>query len=258
VAQDLRFRDYGAERRAIVREFYQLNHRHQCVEFVRAKRREFATLDRRRMGAWEALLYLDTLVDDSDPDTELSQLAHLLQTAEAIRAAGHPEWLQLTGLLHDLGKILCLWGEPQWAVVGDTFPVGCRFDSAVVFHELFAGNPDLDHPIYRTELGLYEPGCGLDDVLMSWGHDEYLYRVLRDHLPPEALAILRYHSFYAAHSGRAYGHLMNARDQVLFEWVRAFQPFDLYSKADDPPNVTALAPYYRELIDRHLPAELAW
>ena len=29
-----------------------------------------------------------------------------------------------TGLIHDLGKVLCKYGEPQWAVVGDTFPVG--------------------------------------------------------------------------------------------------------------------------------------
>src|SRR5690349_23199945 len=33
----------------------------------------------------------------------------------------------LTGFVHDLGKILCLWGEPQWAVVGDTFPTGCAY-----------------------------------------------------------------------------------------------------------------------------------
>ena len=72
------------------------------------------------MSIWEALEYLNTLVDDSDPDTDLSQLEHLLQTAEQIRRDGHPRWFILTGLIHDLGKILCLWGEPQWAVVGDT------------------------------------------------------------------------------------------------------------------------------------------
>lgn len=31
-----------------------------------------------------------------------------------------------------------------------------------------------------TENGIYEPGCGLDNVLLSWGHDEYLYNVLKD------------------------------------------------------------------------------
>ena len=63
------------------------------------------------MGIWEAMEYLNTLVDDSDPDTELTQIEHLMQTAEAIRADGHPRWFILTGLIHDLGKILCLLGR---------------------------------------------------------------------------------------------------------------------------------------------------
>ena len=136
------FRDYRAEARPSVKEFYRLNHAHQTLDFVLAKKREFLPLRRRLMDVWEALRYLDTLVDDSDPDIELSQIQHLLQTAEAIRAAGHPRWFVLTGLIHDLGKVLCLFGEPQWAVVGDTFPVGCAFSDKVVFPELFEANPD--------------------------------------------------------------------------------------------------------------------
>jgi inositol oxygenase len=41
-----------------------------------------------------------------------------LQTAETIREDGHPDWFVLTGFIHDMGKVLCLFGEPQWAVVG--------------------------------------------------------------------------------------------------------------------------------------------
>ncbi len=82
--------------------------------------------------------FLNTLVDDSDPDIELDQLQHLLQTAEAIRADGHPDWFVLTGFLHDMGKVLCLFGEPQWAVVGDTFPVGCQHSDKIVYPEFFA------------------------------------------------------------------------------------------------------------------------
>jgi inositol oxygenase len=29
---------------------------------------------------------------------------------------------------------------------------------------------------YNTRLGMYEENCGLESVLMSWGHDEYLYQ----------------------------------------------------------------------------------
>lgn len=50
-------------------------------------------------------------MDASDPDLELPNLIHLLQTAEAIRKDGHPDWFQLTGLLHDMGKIMFLWGD---------------------------------------------------------------------------------------------------------------------------------------------------
>src|SRR5262245_59804480 len=164
------------------------------------------------MGVWEAMEYLNTLVDDSDPDTELSQLEHLLQTAEAIRRDGHPRWFIAAGLVHDLGKVLCLFGEPQWAVVGDTFPVGCAYSPKIVFAEFFAENPDAAVPEYQTPLGIYEAGGGLDRVLMSWGHDEYLYHVVRDRLPDEALYMIRYHSFYAAHREGEYDHLMNDRD----------------------------------------------
>ena len=98
------FRDYDAEARSSVKEFYRLNHRHQTLDFVRQKRAEFLPLTKRQMTVWEALEYLNTLVDDSDPDIDLPQIEHLLQTAEAIRHDGHPRWFILTGLIHDLGK----------------------------------------------------------------------------------------------------------------------------------------------------------
>ena len=109
------YRNYDHPARDSVREFYRLNHTYQTYDFVREKEAEFLKFDRKEMMPWEAVEYLNTLVDDSDPDIDLSQLDHLLQTAEAIRADGHPDWFVLTGLIHDLGKVLCLFGECQWA-----------------------------------------------------------------------------------------------------------------------------------------------
>src|SRR5439155_783685 len=186
-----------------------------------------------RMGVWQAMEYLNTLVDDSDPDTDLSQIEHLLQTAEACRRDGRPRWFILTGLVHDLGKILCLYGEPQWAVVGDTFPVGCAFSPKVVFSEFFASNPDSRLPRYQTKLGVYEEGCGLDKVDLSWGHDEYIYHVAQDYLPEAAGYMLRYHSFYPAHLEGEYQYLMSDHDQEMFKWVREFSQYDLYSKSSE-------------------------
>src|SRR5947209_6932874 len=188
------FRNYEADARPSVREFYRLNHRHQTYDFVHGKRKEYLSLSRREMSVWEALEYLNTLVDDSDPDTDLSQLDHLLQTAEQIRHDGHPRWFILAGLIHDLGKILCLYGEPQWAVVGDTFPVGCAYSTKIVFPQFFAANPDSKDSRYQTPLGVYKEGCGLDNVDLSWGHDEYLYHVVKAYLPDEAQYMIRYHS----------------------------------------------------------------
>jgi len=252
------FRNYRADANPGVTEFYRLNHANQTVDFVRAKHAEYVPLQRRRMGIWEAMEYLNTLVDDSDPDTDLSQIEHLMQTAEAIRRDGHPRWFILTGLIHDLGKILCLFGEPQWAVVGDTFPVGCAYADSIVFHEFFAANPDSRVPEYQTLCGIYEPNCGLERVNMSWGHDEYLYRATKNYLPEPAQYMIRYHSFYPAHKHGAYRHLMNQKDEAMFEWVRKFNPYDLYSKGADRPRVAELKPFYEDLIAEFFPAELSW
>jgi inositol oxygenase len=252
------FRDYRAEARASVKEFYRQNHRHQTLDFVRAKKQQYLPLRQRQMSVWEAMEFLNTLVDDSDPDTDLGQIEHLLQTAEAIRADGHPRWFVLTGLIHDLGKILCLFGEPQWCVVGDTFPLGCAFSEKIVFPEFFAENADSANPAYQSACGIYSPRCGLDQVQLSWGHDEYLYQVTRAYLPEPALYMIRYHSFYAGHKERAYDHLMNDYDQEMFAWVRAFNPYDLYSKAAARPNVAALRPFYEKLIADYFPSALAW
>jgi len=252
------FRNYEADARPTVREFYRLNHRYQTYGFVEAKKKEFLSLSRRKMSIWEAMEFLNTLVDDSDPDTDLSQLEHLLQTSEQIRQDGHPRWFILTGLIHDLGKILCLFGEPQWAVVGDTFPVGCAWSDKIVFHKFFEDNPDRGEARFQSKIGVYSEGCGLDNVHLSWGHDEYLYHVVKDYLPKEALYMIRYHSFYPAHREGAYAYLMNDQDQALFQCVRDFNPYDLYTKSHEKPDVAKLRPFYQQLIDEYFPAKLSW
>src|SRR5687767_6014719 len=251
------FRDYehAAKR---VEDFYLQNHTHQTVDFVTRKKAEYLALNRRRMTVFEALEYLNTLVDDSDPDIDFTQIEHAMQTAEAIRAANQPRWFVVTGLVHDLGKILCLFGEPQWAVVGDTFPVGCRWSPKIVLSDLFRDNPDASVAEYQTQSGIYQPGCGLDAVHMSWGHDEYIYQVVKDRLPAEALYMLRYHSFYPWHKEGEYTYLTNDTDRAMVPWVRAFNRYDLYSKGARRPDVRALMPYYRELVHEFFPAPLRW
>jgi inositol oxygenase len=250
------YRNYETPGRDSVREFYRLNHQYQTFDFVQQKKAEFLSFDKKEMSVWDAFQFLNQLVDDSDPDTDLDQFQHLLQTSEAIRADGHPDWMVLAGLFHDMGKVLCLFGEPQWAVVGDTFPVGCAWSDKIVYPEYFSENPDAQNEQYQTQYGVYSPGCGLRNVQLSWGHDEYVYHMMKDYLPEPALYMLRYHSFYSQHREHGYDHLMDDHDREMFKWVKLFNPYDLYSKNPTPPDWTQLRPYYEDLVAKYLPATL--
>jgi inositol oxygenase len=93
---------------------------------------------------------------------------------------------------------------------------------------------------------------------MSIGHDGYIAEVLKPYLPDEALYILRFHSFYAWHRQGAYAHLMNDKDATMLEWVRKFNPYDLYSKGHTKPDVKQLKPYYDDLFAEFFPDKIAW
>lgn len=243
-----------------VKNFYLEQHTKQTVAYnLKARNNFLHSRKREEMTIWQAMEKLNTLIDESDPDTSLSQIQHLLQSAEAIRKDGKPRWMQLTGLIHDLGKLLYFYGsEGQWDVVGDTFPVGCAFDDKIIYPGSFSENPDSRDPIYSTRDGIYSAGCGLDNVMLSWGHDEYLYHVVKDQstLPAEALAMIRYHSFYPWHRENAYRYFMDEKDERMLEAVRAFNPYDLYSKSDGLPDMDVLKPYYLELIDEYFPQKV--
>jgi inositol oxygenase len=154
--------------------------------------------------------------------------------------------------------MLCFYDEPQWAVVGDTFPVGCAWSDKIVYPEFFAANPDRNRPELQTENGIYEAGCGLRNVHVSWGHDEYLYRVTKDYLPEPAQYMIRYHSCYPIHREGAYQHLLDDHDREMLDWVRKFNPYDLYSKSDTRPELATLKPFYDELINEFMPGKLRW
>lgn len=123
-----------------VKNFYREQHEKQTVAYNLRARINFKTKKRARMSIWEAMEKLNTLIDESDPDTNLTQIEHLLQTAEAIRRDGKPRWMQVTGLIHDLGKLLFFFdAEGQWDVVGDTFPgenLPIQHDRVVIYKVL--------------------------------------------------------------------------------------------------------------------------
>merc|ERR1719198_1022168 len=160
----------------------------------------------------------------------------MLQTAESIRAAGHPDWFQLVGLIHDMGKMMFLWGTPedgqegtaygpQWALGGDTWVVGCRIPDTAVFPEFNKLNPDMKDPCYNTEDGIYNHKCGMMNLDYAFGHDEYMYMMLKHNkckIPEEGLAIIRFHSCYPWHTEKEYTQFMTERDHELLKWVLEF------------------------------------
>jgi len=263
------FRDYTKddELGARVKKTYYDMHTNQTMEFVTSKQEKWLKFNHMEATVMEALDMLNELVDESDPDLDLPNIIHAFQTAERIREV-HPDkdWFHLVGLIHDMGKIMAFYGEPQWAVVGDTFPVGCKHAASIVFgEESFKHNKDVKDTRYNTKLGMYKEGCGMENVVMSWGHDEYLYQVLRNHMdkvgthiPQEGMWGIRFHSCYPWHTGGDYKYLMEEKDKEIMEWVLEFNKFDLYTKSTKVPDIEALRPYYQSLVDKYLPGRIAF
>ncbi|KAI7249720.1 DUF706-domain-containing protein, partial [Hortaea werneckii] len=75
-----------------VKNFYREQHEKQTVAYNLKARNDFKSKTRAEMTIWQAMEKLNELIDESDPDTSLSQIEHLLQSAEAIRRDGKPQW----------------------------------------------------------------------------------------------------------------------------------------------------------------------
>lgn len=265
-------RKYDQSTQERVKQNYRDARSKQTLGHVQRMREKYGKLTH-LMSVWEAIGLLNSFVDLSDPDMDLPNLIHLYQTAEGIRRAGHPEWLQVTGFIHDLGKVIYLRGnseegtsmEKQWSIVGDTFVVGCDLPDTLVFPEYNALHGDQGNSILRGPLGIYQKGCGLDNCYVSYGHDEYLYQVLTQNkgvkLPPEALYIIRYHSLYAWHHKDSYQQLESDYDRAMKGWVKLFNQHDLYTKENtrySDSEITNLQKYYSKLLKKFLPDTLLW
>ena len=261
---------------AAVELFYRLNHARQTVDYVKRQAAQFAPLNCATMDVWEALDLLNTLREYEsallgsgvcDPDMPL--LDHAFQTAEACRLAfPEHEWMPIVGLIHGLGKLLAhgsFGGEPQWAVCGESFPVGCRFHPSVVHSQYFQANPDRRRRAYATATGVYQPGCGLSSVCMSWSGAEYLYMVLarnRTALPAEALFLIRYQKFAAVlRSGQPYGELLSQSDRAMLPMLEKFRDLATYKRKEVPGRLEgdALKENYNGLLAKYIPqGKLRW
>lgn len=175
------------------------------------------------------------------------------------------DWLPLLGFVHDLGKVLALteFGSlPQYLVVGDTYPLGCPMHPGVIYSEKNYSNEKPYSCENDTNIGIYNKNIGLENVQMTWGHDEFLARVfvkkghMLPYLPLEAIYVIRFHSFYAWHtpidsvenSYFGYSYLANKKDWFMLPLLKMFQKSDLYSKTFNIPELDVIESKYRPLL----------
>ena len=244
-------------------DLYKQCHINQTVNFVNQKIQQYSNLNNSTMTMNKALELINDFIDPSDPDLDLPNSIHAYQTAERIRK-DYPDnkEFQIVGLIHDLGKILFKFGEPSWAVVGDTFPVGCQNSKSIVYYETLKNNPDYTNSLFQNKFGLYSKNCGISNLKMSFGHDEYLYLVLKynnNHkLSNKYINVIRFHSFYPWHTSKDYHYFMNDTDKELLEDVLEFNKYDLYSKNDSTNISEETKKYYDDLLKNFFPTPLKW
>jgi inositol oxygenase len=254
-ADNVIFRDYPTDPHHRIYMHYRQMHINQTLYYVldqKARYSDFNTYI--ELSILEAFELLQGFIDPSDPDVQLSNHIHNFQTAEKCRQLlPDVDWFHLVGLIHDIGKLLYLFYEPTWAIVGDTFPVGHPFSPECIYFDLFKENADFD------QFSIYQKHCGFDAVHFAWGHDEYLYHVLKHNntnLPEDALYIIRYHSFYPFHQKHAYLDLANEKDLKMLGFLRLFSTCDLYSKVDAALEYEEIKAYYDQLIAKYLPKKI--
>jgi len=242
---------------------YKNMHENQSLAYATYKRESYKKLNKTKMSIKKVLSLMDNFIDPSDPDLNVPNSIHAYQTAERIRALEPAnKELQVIGLIHDLGKILFWFGEPSWAVVGDTYVLGCEFPPSIVYYETLKSSPDANK---YSNLGIYEENCGMNTLTLSFGHDEYLYCVLKGNqgkhrISEKYIDVIRFHSLYPWHTGGAYKQFMNkdGSDHNLLKDVLNFNKYDLYSKEDSESITDDTKEYYNKLLDEFFFDDLNW
>ncbi len=240
---------------------YKEMHEKQTLDLVKEKRNNYGKCDKCKMTIQKALSLLDDFIDPSDPDLDVENSIHAYQTAERVRKKfPDDKEFQIIGLIHDVGKVLFSFDEPSWCVVGDTYVLGCKFPKSIVYYDTLLNSPEYGR---FDENGIYNEKCGLDNLILTYGHDEYLYNVLKNNvgkhkISDKYLDVIRYHSFYPWHTEGEYKQFLNKKDEETLKNVLEFNNFDLYSKEDDTEITEEVKEYYNKLLDEYFDGELDW
>lgn len=248
-------------------ELYKLMHENQTLKYVIDTKKYVNNLPKSSLNIKDVLKEMNNYIDPSDPDVNEDNIYHAYETAEMIRK-DYPNDLefQVTGLIHDLGKrcyTMSYFYDKPWSVVGDTYPVGCKFSSKILCSKFFKNNADSTNKVLNTKYGIYNKNCGLSELVMSYGHDEYLFNVLnkqkkKHKLTDDMMNVIRFHSFYAWHTDNEYKYFESEDDKKTLENIKKFNNYDLYSKKEKIEITEEIKNYYDVLLGHYFPENLLW
>ncbi|CAN0096263.1 unnamed protein product, partial [Discosporangium mesarthrocarpum] len=205
----------------------------QSVAFVLRTREKYLSTFGQGRGQFSIREALSRLHQHKDPLVEgmtVSLAELMVLTAEDIREEGHPDWMQVVGLVHGLGRALhfmdegsgttaeereCALGEYSWVV-------GAPFPDTINCPSYNAANPDMLDPQLSNKgtcpAGMYQAGCGLGNTLLCFSGPEYMHMVLRHNkaaIPKEGMAMLQRFTLEPWHAGGSYTLLEDAEDREL-------------------------------------------
>lgn len=174
---------------------------------------------------WDLVEKLSLVIDPTDRELYgVSQWIHTLQVLDGMEKDNiqDPEIL-LAGILHDVGKILLLFGELPENVVCDN---------------------DL----------LNKDAIGLNNCYFNWNHDEFAYLKFKNYVPDKISKIIRYHSIKM---NILTNNNIMTNDDILFveNYLIPFRKWDKTTKSIyNIPNVDIS--YYKDLVFSFFPKKI--
>lgn len=176
-------------------------HEAQTKEDVEALKQKYETTSFGEFYVWDIIASLARCFDPTDVRLGVgSQEVHVLQMLEGMERDGitDPDML-LAAIIHDMGKPLLIPHEP---------PEYIGFNNHII--------------------GEYPDGIGLDNIVLTYSQDEYLYTRLKDHLPDHLAWLVRYHGINIPKCSR----LMDKRDREYTErYLIDFAKYDMGTKS---------------------------
>ena len=129
------------------------------------------------MTVWEALEFLDTLVDDSDPDVDFTESnTRCRRPKPSGRRMGRAPGSNRRRPRSRISERFCVCLASR---SGRSSAIHSRSAVAaspkIVHSHFFCDNPDAHVAEYQTECGMYNPAAG-STTFTSWGHDKYITR----------------------------------------------------------------------------------